>query len=443
MIALDLLRLDREVLEAHEAARRADRAVADGASAATLDPFARFRHVSLKASFVELSGLPSDPLVEGLADWVGHLTLERVTFLDRAAVLETWNDASHRGRSLEGAWSPRRLLAAILREPAEGRRRELAQELAVASARTASAARHASERSREATKLLGARPGAGSWGVGDDAIVESARSLARLAREALGTDDGERWEETIVRGLGRDAGEGWPAAIRPRFVAQVFPGATLMGGLDPKLGTLPDPLGAASFARALGSLGAALAEADRPRGVPFSIARSPDDPLVAKRRALFAGLAAEPAFGRRVLGLGRVAAREQARKIARALVASLRVEALRPLLWAALGEGPRRAIQIADEETAAALGAPLPPTLLGALPAVGRGSARAFAALVLGAADLERMRETFDEDWFENPKAHEALRDEHQQIASSRKVTPEGLAQAVASLGSAVRSSLG
>jgi hypothetical protein len=179
-------------------------------------------------------------------------------------------------------------------------------------------------------------------------------------------------------------------------------------------------LGAASFARALARVGGELAFADRAPGTPFALARDAFDLLEARRSALFAGLVLEPAFHARVLGLGPARAREQTRKIARAALVWVRVAGLRALAWSALASGAH-----ADHYPDLAercLGRPLPPDFAAVFPSASPRSALELAAIFSSVRDRMRLRDRFDDDWFANPRAHEALRHEHH---AARAVEPE------------------
>lgn len=432
MIAIDLMKVDRQVREAEGRRAKAERGLSRAPEGR--DPFFRLRDVSSKSSFEELLDLPDDPLVEALRGWVGWLTIERVTWPDRIRSAEALHARTHRSRAFEGEWSPKELWRAMLGErESSSRRRAFASELERASDAGRAAARHGSERRREALRLLG-RPIPGSGSIPRERIESVARQVLADLTSALGGASERPWEDAIVSALGRDATEGWPAALRPRWLADVFRGTELTAGLAIDVGELPEALGATSFARALGSYGRAVAEADLPRGMPFTIARAPGDPLLGARQALFAGLPAEAAFGRRVLGLGRSAARDQAHSVARALGLSLRFEALRALLSMALDEPPARASARAAEESAKALGAPLPEALFGTIPRLGPYDGEALLATLAGIRDRARLREEFDEDWFVNPRALEALRDEHHRPASTRVLDEEAVAASLDAL---------
>lgn len=274
---------------------------------------------------------------------------------------------------------------------------------------------------------------------------------ARAAREVLAITDGvvrpaPTWLDAVHVGLAREGQEGYPARPTARWLLSVLPPGAFDGvALAP--GALPSFLGASSVARALGRIGAAAAEEDRPPGLPRCLARAPSDLLVARRSALFASLVADPVFARRVLGLTRGPARDQAARAARALALGLRVLAARTLLRdASLSDG--ELVERGADLVGAALGTKLDPTLVGVVPrldpgAGGDGTTGAGAALigaVVAAADRERLVETLDEDWFASPHTADVLRHENHGHRADVRATPEALDAGISSLRRALAS---
>jgi hypothetical protein len=250
------------------------------------------------------------------------------------------------------------------------------------------------------------------------------------------------WDESIARSLARGATSGWPARLSVRWIEELFRPTGLTDGLSIQLGRLPEPLGASSFARAFADLGRAFAEASAPPSAPFVLARSPFDVRVARRSALFGGLLADPLFGVRALGLGKDRAKTQAREIARAELQQLRIDAARVRLRGALLLPGNARKERFEEETARALGAPLPSSLAGVIPKLGpEDPSRLFGAL-LSALDRRRLIDRFDEDWFRNPRAAEALRDEEAALPESPRVSVEALEEGLRELVRALESVL-
>ncbi len=424
VIGIDLLRLDRDVRAATKRVTKSSRALRRGDLDEGAAPLSRLRHVSCKAGFIELSELPKDPLVEALREWVGALTLVRVLWDDTTDVADAWHATEHRSSRIESEWSAHDLMRAMLREHSSPeKRRLLATLLGEAASRTSDAVRVLAERRVEAIRLLG-WPSASEFPPGCNISLSRIQGLARetlrLTEGVLPNGvgrDGNAWEELLHDAQGRDAHDGWPAALRPRWLADLFGGTTLVHGLDLDVAELPEALGATSFCKALALFGEALVDADLPKDKAFAFARSPFDPLATSRATLFGMLPAEPAFAQVALGLGRAAARDQAQRVGRALARSLRVEALRVLLADVLLETRAKAGSLAEEESAVALGAPIPSNLVGLVPRLSWNDPARFLAILAGIRDRGRLREAFDEDWFENPRAHEALRSEHHQAA--------------------------
>ncbi|NUO51325.1 MAG: hypothetical protein HOV80_20915 [Polyangiaceae bacterium] len=420
MTPFDLLRLDRDVAAISarvRAWRRAGRIE---------EPPAIPRELSSLATYRDLKDLASDPIAGRLALHVASLTLDRVTVDDELRVSE-----ARRARS-ESPAAPGVSIAQLAHQIVEpGNAKARLRELEAIARPLREAVRIAAGRRHEAALRLGL---SSAYEIEGAAIPP----VAVLVDEALGITEpafaemrGASFLELVQMGVAADAGEGWPAKITSRWLRSVFGRGPLFDGLSLAVEPLPEPLGAASFARALARTGAELAYADRPTDVPASVARDPFDLLEASRAVLFGALVAEPAFHTRKLGLGPGRARDQARVVARRAVIWLRVAALRALAYADLGEVDRSGNY--PEHVERCLGRPLSGELAGVMPLASPSSALHLAAFFRAAQDREALREAFDEDWFDNPRAHEALRHENH---TSRPVRPEK-AEATENVGSA------
>ncbi|WP_437570666.1 hypothetical protein [Sorangium sp. So ce542] len=455
---IDLLRLDRDVARAARAlraalgdlTRRGPAPPAEdegGPSAAEArarleNPLEPFRRASARSTYLELTGktpglgaelglaspttaAAPDPtgLAAPLADWVYTLTLERVVWPDRVRLTAAWHAASLTIDLPEPARvSPREARLRLLADPTDAGRQTFAEVLARGSGAVADAARVLVERRHEAARLL-AEEGLRAIEIPcdpPDAAIAAAEALLQRTEPMM--ERAPTWYGALGRAVGRDASSGWPARLSPRWIEELFRATKLTEGLAIDLGPLPRPLGAASFARALARFGAALAlgGGGAARG-PFALAHAPFDLRRARRAALFGGLVADPVFCARALGLGRGRALDQARATARSLLLSLRLDAAIVALVFRSGQdgGGHVLLRAArdrrdrfEEVTARALGAPIPGALAGVLPALDPGAAARLAGAVLAARDRRDLIERFDEDWFRNPRAAEALRDE-------------------------------
>src|SRR5262249_47177103 len=159
-------------------------------------------------------------------------TIERVTWTDRLRLAAAWNEASiAMDRPERATLSPRDVLARILAEPMEGRRRAWAEALERGAGRVADAARILAGRRAEADGLLRA-------GTEDSDLASLAApttpedALGRLALKAtdvlapIDPRPGD-WDEVVALALGSQVLEGWPARLTPRWIGDLFRGTGL------------------------------------------------------------------------------------------------------------------------------------------------------------------------------------------------------------------------
>jgi len=435
---LDPLALDREIRSTARDLGRARAAFDRGNVDDAPDPFARRRRVSAKASFDELRQLPGDPLFQSLARWIGALTIARVTFDDEEAIATVFARADHRVAFSEEALSARDIFETLIAEPSSsGRRPIVAHAFADGLVSTRDALAHFAERRREAVRLLGVDPSA----IDPLAIAPAAEKVRNALAEMVSFPSRGRFEAALDATLARDAGEGWPAVLGPRWLAEMFRHVRLFDALRLDLPLLPRALGGTSFCRALSALGRAFVDADIPSGTPFVIARAPDDVLAPSRAALFGSLPMDAAFHRTVLGLGRDRARSQARQIAHGLAVSVLLDAVATLTSITLFDAPRSLDERFEDLTDRTFGDAWPRQLAGVLPRARPDRPTAFAGLLLAAAERIRLRDAFDEDWFRNARAHDELRHEHR--ASPPLPDAEKLAAAADLLVRSFREALG
>jgi hypothetical protein len=413
----DLLRLDR-LVEALAVKLRAFRLAGLSGDAPAIE-----REASSLSTYEDLRAITTDPLAPRLALHVAALTLDRVTLADEARVALLRRKPAENA-SAHGATVAQ--LARLLLDPTGDRGKRLT-DLSSISAGVRDAQRLFAERRREAARRLRLR---------DETDVDHAPltppgavPLAEAVLRATEPAFAEMRDRPLVGMLdvavASAAGDGWPAKITARWVREVFRGP-LFDGVAVDLGGLPDAVGAASFARVLARAGRELAFRDRPAGVPYTLVRDPFDLLEARRGALFAGLVLEPRFHQKKLGLGPARAKEQARVVARASVVWIRLAALRALVAAGMATGG--SIDDYPDLSERCLGRPLSRELAGVFPHVGPRSALDLAAVLAAARDRAIYREGFDDDWFDNPRAHEALRHEHHAARPAAKNEPSTLA---------------
>jgi hypothetical protein len=435
---LPLPLLDREIAGAAGRLRAAKERLAEGGS--TQNPLWNDRRVSTRTTYQELAEQPASPLAEAARRWVYALTLERVLWPDTVRLAEAWRASTAEIEVPEPLrTSPRDLLHRVLAERDGQRRRAWAEGLENHAGGVAEAARIQADRRVEAARRLETAPDAMEIPFATPGAVAIAAGKLLQQTAAVVEVHAESWDEAFASSLARSASAGWPAHLSPRWIEGLFHATGLTAGLRPALPRLPAALGATSFARALSAFGAALADADGPPSAPFSLARPPFDLRRARRAALFGSLVADPVFCFRALGLGRDRALDQARTVAKALLVGLRVDAARVLLRGSLLLPERDRGHLLEETTAAALGAPIPPPLAGVIPALRAEDPVTFAGTLLAALDRRALIGRFDEDWFRNPRAAEALREEDAVLPASpsppAEVLDAGLRALVEALG--------
>jgi hypothetical protein len=268
-----------------------------------------------------------------------------------------------------------------------------------------------------------------------DEIEAPSPGLTEVARAWL-ESSGDLWTTLRVRDLGRyldvasgsGAEEGWPARLTLRSVTALLGSDEWLSGIGYEPGRLPPALVPSSFLRALARLGAAWSDALGPSDQPFVVAQ---EPYGIRRRALGAlwgTLPLEPEFVRRQLSVPAFRRSAHIRALAGVVLSEGRRGALAVLLRAAALRGPDAWAEELPSLTERALGVALRPEWAGALVRLHVDTPHRFAGLLLAAERARVLRETYDCDWFRNPRAIEELRAE----ASSpppRSVDPRALAQ--------------
>ena len=417
MDGLDLVALDGRLEQASKAwrswrrhARHATR------EELAIDPFEGRRAVSTRAAFRNLQKLPDEiPEKTSLLRWLAALTLDRVTFEDVVELESVRRAERHVVRDLgPGPWTVRDLCLESVVHPEAGRRAASGRALVELSDDTSSNALFWLARRHEAARQLGID--GLRW---LEAPIGADVSIAQLAQSVLGaTDDvaaellvaDQPWHEALCVGAGIDAIEGWPAQLTSRWIYDLFSSTGIAQSAPIDLEAMPQATCGGSFLRALDRFGIALYRA-RARRITtrFSLAVWPFDPRPACYGALFASLLTSPVFLRKHLGLGQLRARAQAQALMRALVVAARLLAVQSVVGSC--EDPSVAREMHRDMGRRALRTELPIELAGVLPRI-RPTTCCRLVGALRAANLrDQLVQTHDEDWFDNPRAHEQLQE--------------------------------
>jgi hypothetical protein len=413
----DLLGLDRDVARAVAALARWRSTVVAAPDEADDDPFEGLRRVTARSTWEKLGALtPSvadEPLRAALQRWVVALVQARLALVDdlawgreAAAARGHFEGSPPKVVSWREAW--RGLVAA--KTPSEAHLwLDAAAEVGPA---LAPLSRQRAARRLEVARRLGlAHPweplvpvGLGWMRASAGRFLERTDDLSHAVwSESLGAEAGAA---AIFHALvARDAGDGWPARLTPRWLEETF-GAGVRG-LPLTLPPLPQALGAASFARALATFGHAFRLASAPSGMPFALTRDPAFAGAHRLAFVFGGLSAEPEFYLKALGVGRRATHAQVRILARTALFEARLGAARVLF----GDdgGARDAF---DDIGARLFGAPLDARFHRAWPAARDDEPARWVALLQAPALRASLRASFDVDWFRNPRAWTHLRSE-------------------------------
>jgi len=243
-------------------------------------------------------------------------------------------------------------------------------------------------------------------------LLAGTRDLAHALRREAERRDGRTattLADTLRAALGTEARDGWPAQLHVRSLAETLRAPADIGRGLTLRPVLPEPLGAASFARGLGAFGEAFRRAAAgASSCPFALAVPPHFVDASRYRDAFASLPCSLVYQRRGLGLGARAAAQQARVLAAAALTHARGVAVEVLL-ARCAARPIDRVRF-EELVFDVYGEGVPAGLAGAFP---RATASAYAsaeALLSVAPFLDLLRDCFDEDWFQNPRAWVFLR---------------------------------
>jgi hypothetical protein len=401
-----------------------------GAGDEEAHPLAAYRSVAGLSLFRRISELPeSDPLRAPLRRWVYRLAEQRIDQPTLHA-LDRERYAEHRHPDVPGR-APVSFASLLERALADGPRREAWTRLLVEHATPISArAVELWQRRREIARRMGlAHPREIEAPLPDVPAV--AETLARTTRErvrelALGSFAG-----FVERAVGSDVPGQWPARLTPQRLLDYFRDGDLLRSLSLEAAPLPASLGAASFCRALGRLGAAWYEALAPEDQPFVVAHDPYGLGRHQAAALFSLLPLNARFASRHLDISASARADVERRLGQIWLLDLAVAAFRVRLRQPALTSERSFREAFSELAHDDLGLVRPETAAGALFPLGVEDEQALLGRLLATARAEALVEAHDEDWFRNPRAIDQLRAEA-RLPPSSQADPEQVARALA-----------
>ena len=403
----------------------------DGWSDPDPNPLVAFRPRTTKERFEQVRLLPSElPNKDDLLRWQAALTIERVTWHDRAVAEIARHDPQHIiGQHIiadmgSEPWSVSSLITELMRASDASRRSRIAGEITRASSEASSSAIRWALRRHAAARELGLE--SIEW---LEAPVQGIDicSVARFVLDAtndiaLGSiEPGSDWGNSLWAGFAMDAQRGWPASLTPRWFRTVFGNWKVLDGLRIESGPLCEALCGASFARALARFGAAVERAVAARSAragtslagtfvtSFATAKRPFDMRQSSYGALFASLLTSVPFLKRHLGLGAGDALEHARSMGRSVLIATRLSAAQATVASASASSADAFVDAHVSSSERALLASVPSETAGVVPRYNPMAGSRLCGALHAAKFQQELINQFDEDWFDNPRGQECL----------------------------------
>ncbi|HSC87218.1 MAG TPA: hypothetical protein VLC09_08115 [Polyangiaceae bacterium] len=414
MRSFDPFGLSRELAATHE--RVAAGALELRLGTAQLDPF-RGKEWPGLTTYEQVRALdPTDPLREPLRRWLFHLIDQRI---QTPWLLEEGRLLHQVRHPLD---SPRRGQFSLVEMAKHGAEAEGEERVAwwdgfMAHERELGELRAGLwQRRVEVARRLGEDPEQRLLSPVDqpEQLVDAARRYLEATREVARAHGAGSWLGLLELAEARGASEGLPARLAPDSVLELLGGRHWVRGLKLRL-TLPERRVPASFARALELFGEGWHEALARADLPFVVAREPRRAGALRTGVLLASRWTSPVFWRRRLGLGKAQAQASALAFSLAWLAEGRRRALAVLVRASALDSGEALGQAAVELSTRELGEEWGSRSMLARLEVPVGADCEFAALVSGFEAAREAGERMDEDYFDDPRFFERLRDEAAQ----------------------------
>lgn len=418
MVYEDPLEWDRQTRIGHQLMEQYRRALRTDPAATDPDgPFVGTPFITTRAGFDRIRALPASlPLREPLLRWAFRLADARVN-----AALE---------RQLALAWRSE-VLRIDQPRPLETTRADLfARILSDAAARTIwldLLAEHL-DGLAESTSLhwqrreeLARRAGFDDLAAATSPLPELQQQISdwlRLLQPAVEYAWGRDPISALTAGLASAATQGWPARLNASSVASLLGSrAWLFRAVrEPRW---PSLIGPSSFVRALHALGAELALGWAATTHPFVITHRPGGAAEQRLGYLLASLVTSVEWQKRVLAVPPETARSQARALATALLYTGQGLCLKVQLARAATRSANELGQAFTEHLIETFGFELPRVFAGQVPRLDIDDAHALVGYWTGLSDHEHLRQTYDVDWFRNPRAIEAVLEQSGAIEST------------------------
>jgi len=217
--------------------------------------------------------------------------------------------------------------------------------------------------------------------------------------------------------LANSASQGWPSRIAAQSMAGLLGEAAWLKRVTLREPEWPRLIGPTSYMRALHQLGRELAHASAPTAYPFVIAHDPWNVSEHRLGFLLASLTINDDWQERILGLRKDRARAQARALSLTLLQTSRELCLRLSLRASAIRSTDALRSAFAEQTTSVFGFEFPNEFAGQLPRIHDDDAQRLLGLWHGLSDHARIIQSYDVDWYRNPRAIQALLGQCGEIA--------------------------
>ncbi|MFO0661707.1 MAG: hypothetical protein U0165_18020 [Polyangiaceae bacterium] len=436
MAALDVARLIPELSATVVKVRAyAEKRRAEPTAASMLDPFAKHPWVSRRDTLDALRER-DDPGARWLSSWVCSLLFARV--LQDAEINEL---AARETPSLEVELPrPERIsFRTATKRLVSTRERVVREQLARAvgqhAPRLAAESRELWARRGDISQRLGL-PLEGTIALLDqDDSLSAIETLAKLVLrethelwQSSIRGAGADWHDVLVLGSGLEGDVGWPRLISTSLLREWFGGEAGWLQIPPSIGSLPALLNGASFTRLLARFGVRWADVNTSRSTPAALASQPYSPARWIIGAAVAGLLTNRVFLSRAVGFSKGEIERTIRAQSMIELVALRLSAARCLVRRALLLGDARLAQrVATDAMCEALQRDVPSELATVMPRLSLVDPTRLIAWGPAMSLSLELRDSFDEDWFRNPRSVHELRDRFSKPSETTMANEEVL----------------
>ncbi len=216
--------------------------------------------------------------------------------------------------------------------------------------------------------------------------------------------------------LANAASQGWPPRIATQSMAGLLGDSAWLHGAALREPDWPRLIGPTSFMRALYQVGRELARAWAPKAYPFVIAHDPWNLPEHRLGCLLASLPANDDWQQRMLGQRKDRARAQSRALSLTLLQASRELCLRLKLRSPAIKSSDALRSAFAEQTSAVFGFEFPQEFAGQWPRIRDDDPQRLLGLWQGLSDHARLIQSYDVDWYRNPRAIHALMGQFDEI---------------------------